>query len=214
MIHKKWVIFFMHSYYIYDENLFLDFTNLKLIVMKKIAVMLADGFEEIEAISIIDILRRAQLDLLTISIMGKKSVVGAHNIEVIADDLFENVDFTDFNTIILPGGMPGATNLNAHDGLKKLILNFTETKKQLAAICAAPLVFGNLGILQGQKAVCYPGFESYLTGADVLDLPVVESNNIITAHGPGAAAKFALKLVEKLGSEDVANTIAKQMLIS
>lgn len=182
--------------------------------MEKIAVMLADGFEEIEAISIIDVLRRANLEVITVSIMNSKSVFGAHKVEVIADEMFAEVDFTNVGTIVLPGGMPGASNLDAHNGLKKIIASFAESKKQLAAICAAPLVLGNLGILNGQKACCYPGFESYLTGADVLNLPVIKSNNIITGHGPGAAIKFALKIVETLVSEKEATNIAKQMLVA
>jgi len=180
---------------------------------KKIAVHLANGFEEIEAISIIDVLRRADLDVVTISVTGKLEVNGAHQIKVLADELFENVDYSRIFMIVLPGGMPGASNLNAHEGLKAQIVKFNEEKKLLAAICAAPLVYGNLGILNGKQAVCYPGFEKYLKGAEILNQPVAESGNVITGRGPGAAIQFALKLVEKLVSVEKAELLGSQMLV-
>ena len=180
---------------------------------KKIAVHLADGFEEIEAISIIDVLRRAGLSVVTVSVTGKLEVNGAHQIKVLADVLFENVDYSRIYMIVLPGGMPGASNLNAHEGLRQQIKIFVAEDKQLAAICAAPLVFGNLGILEGKQAVCYPGFESNLKGADILQVPVVESGNIITGRGPGVAIQFALKIVEKLVSAEKAEILAGQMLV-
>ncbi len=181
---------------------------------KKIAVHLADGFEEIEAVSIIDVLRRAGLDVLVVSVTGKMDVLGAHQIIVMADVLFEKVNYDEIYMIVLPGGMPGAANLDAHAGLKGQIMNFVAENKQLAAICAAPLVFGNLGILEGEKAVCYPGFEGYLKDAEVLKIPVVESGNIITGRGPGVAIQFALKIVEKAVSVEKAELLAKQMLVT
>jgi len=180
---------------------------------KKIAVHLAEGFEEIEAVSIIDVLRRAGLDVVTISVTGKLEVNGAHQIKVLADELFENVDYSRIYMIVLPGGMPGASNLNAHEGLKAQIVRFNDANKPLAAICAAPLVYGNLGILHSRQAVCYPGFEKYLKGAEVLSVPVVESGNVITGRGPGVAIQFALKLVEKLVSAEKAELLAGQMLV-
>lgn len=180
---------------------------------KKIAVHLANGFEEIEAISIIDVLRRADLDVVTVSITGKLEVNGAHQIKVLADTLFESVDYSDIYMIVLPGGMPGASNLNAHEGSKTQIVKFNNENKQLAAICAAPIVFGNLGILEGKEAVCYPGFESHLKGADILQVPVVDAGNILTGRGPGVAIQFALKIVEKIVSSEKAELIASQMLV-
>jgi 4-methyl-5(b-hydroxyethyl)-thiazole monophosphate biosynthesis len=180
---------------------------------KRIAVHLADGFEEIEAISIIDVLRRAGLEVVTVSISDKTEVNGAHQIKVLADVVFDNVNYNDIDMIVLPGGMPGASNLNAHQGLKSQILKFNEANKPLAAICAAPLVFGNLGILKSKEAACYPGFEEYLKGANVLFQPVIESGNITTGRGPGVAIQFALKLVSKLVSPEKAESLAKQMLV-
>jgi len=182
-------------------------------MIKKIAVHLANGFEEIEAITIIDVLRRAGLDVLVVSISGKLEVAGAHDIAVVADILFENVNYENVGMIILPGGMPGASNLNAHEGLKNTILKFNAENKPLGAICAAPLVYGNLGLLKGKKAVCYPGFEDQLKGAEVLMVPVIKSGNIITGRGIGAALKFALSIVEDLISKEKADLLAKQMLV-
>lgn len=180
---------------------------------KKIAVHLANGFEEIEAISIIDVLRRADLNVLVISVTGRLEVEGAHHLKVIADKLFEEVNYGEVSMIVLPGGMPGAANLDAHQGLKAQITKFNAENKPLAAICAAPLVYGNLGILEGKQAVCYPGFEKYLKGAEILDKLVAESGNVITGRGPGAAIPFALKIVEKHVSAEKAETIASQMLV-
>jgi 4-methyl-5(b-hydroxyethyl)-thiazole monophosphate biosynthesis len=183
------------------------------IMKKKIAVHLADGFEEIEAVTIIDVLRRAELDVLVISISENLEVAGAHQIKVIADVLFEQVNYEEIFMIVLPGGMPGAANLDDHAGLKLQISQFNANNKLLAAICAAPLVYGNLGILAGKQVVCYPGFEKYLKGAEILNIPVVESGNMITGRGPGAAIQFALKIVEKAVSIEKAESIARQMLV-
>lgn len=179
----------------------------------KIAVHLADGFEETEAISIIDVLRRADIEVIIVSMTGKLEVTGAHHIKVLADTLFEKVDYNDVFMMVLPGGMPGASNLDAHMGLKKQIQMFNQQNKPLAAICAAPMVLGNLGILKGKQAVCYPGFEKYLKEAEVLMVPVVESGNVITGRGIGAALEFALKIVEKAVSEEKAKLIAQQILV-
>lgn len=181
---------------------------------KKIAVHLADGFEEIEAVSIIDVLRRADLDVAIVSVTGKTEVTGAHQIKLMADVLFEKVNYSEIYMIVLPGGMPGAANLDAHVGLNTQIRKFVDENKQLAAICAAPLVFGNLGILKGKQAVCYPGFEKYLKGAEVLNISVVESGNIITGRGPGVAIQFALKIVEKAVSAEKAELLSRQMLVT
>ncbi|HAQ19292.1 MAG TPA: DJ-1 family protein [Prolixibacteraceae bacterium] len=180
---------------------------------RKIAVHLADGFEEIEAVSIIDVLRRAEIEVVTVSVTGTTKVKGAHELYVIADVLFDQVNYDEIYMIVLPGGMPGAANLEAHSGLKAQIKKFNSENRPLAAICAAPMVFGNLGILDGKKAVCYPGFEKYLKGAEVLLVPVVESGNFITGRGPGAAIKFALNIVEKAVSREKAELLASQMLV-
>ena len=180
---------------------------------KKIAVHLAEGFEEIEAVSIIDVLRRADIEVVVVSVTGKLEVPGAHQLKILADILFEQVDYGEIYMIVLPGGMPGAANLDAHSGLKAIIRSFSSGNKPLAAICAAPLVYGNMGLLEGMQAVCYPGFEKYLKGAEVLSVPVVESGNFITGRGPGVAIAFALKIVEKAVSVGKAEQLARQMLV-
>jgi len=179
----------------------------------QIAVHLADGFEEIEAVTIIDVLRRADIDVSVVSVTGKLEVTGAHQLKVIADLLFEEVNYDEISMIVLPGGMPGATNLDAHLGLTEQITKFNAANKSLAAICAAPLVLGNLGVLEGKKAVCYPGFERYLKGAEVIAIPVVESGNVITGRGVGAALEFALKIVDKVVSPEKAESLKIQMMI-
>ncbi len=181
--------------------------------MKKIAVHLASGFEEIEAITIIDVLRRAGFNVTTVSIQENKLVVGSHKIPVLADMLFEEVDYKAIDMIILPGGMPGSKNLDQHEGLKSKILSFHNAQKPLGAICAAPLVFGHLNILNGKDAVCYPGYEAELYGAHVKMAPALVSGNVFTGRGVGAALAFSLKIVEMLDSKEKAEKLAKAMLV-
>lgn len=202
------IIFFLQTF-INDLSLI----KKRIAMKKQIAVHLAEGFEEIEAVSIIDVLRRADIKVIVVSVTGKLEVAGAHQLKILADTLFEDVNYNDLFMIVLPGGMPGASNLDAHAGLKAQIKHFSDENKPLAAICAAPLVFGNMGILKGKQVVCYPGFESYLKGAEVLNVPVIESENFITGRGPGAAIQFALKIVEKAVSVEKAELVAKQMLV-
>ena len=181
--------------------------------MDQIIVHLADGFEEVEAVTIVDVLRRAGLDVIIVSVSGKLLVRGSHHIEIKADALFEDVDYTHGKMIILPGGMPGAKNLNGHEGLRSEILNYNKSNKFLAAICAAPLVFGNLGILTGKRAVCYPGFEAQLAGAEISDAPYMVDEHIITGRGVGAALKFSLEIVRILTGEKQATQLRKNLLV-
>lgn len=180
--------------------------------MHNVTVHLATGFEEIEAVSIIDVLRRAEINVNVVSLTGELEVIGSHNIRIIADSLFDDVDFHEVDMIVLPGGMPGANNLNVHVGLREQILNFHEKQKKLAAICAAPMVFGNLGILKDVKATCYPGFENQMHGAIATGEDVEVSGHIITGKGAGVAMKFALKIVELLKSKGVAKKLADKMI--
>lgn len=125
--------------------------------MIKVSVLLADGFEEIEALTVVDLLRRAQIYVDTISIMEDYTVHGAHGINIQTEDLFEEVNFVESDMIVLPGGMPGTTNLNAHEGVRRVVKDFAAEGKPIAAICAAPTVLGNLGLLKGKRITCYPG---------------------------------------------------------
>ncbi|MDP4185280.1 MAG: DJ-1/PfpI family protein [Bacteroidota bacterium] len=181
--------------------------------MKKVCVHLASGFEEVEAISIVDVLRRADILVETISMTGNLSVTGAHNITLLADRLFEDTDYDQVEMIVLPGGMPGSLNLDKHEGLKAQIIKFHQQSKPLAAICAAPIVYGHLGILKNQQAVCYPGFEAHLTGAKLVDAPAVHSGNFITGKGPGTALLFALAIVEHFKGKDAAVQIKRGMCL-
>ena len=181
--------------------------------MNNLYVHLAEGFEEIEAMTIIDVLRRAGLNVISVSVTGNRIVKGSHNIEMKADLLFDDVDFESGEMIILPGGMPGSKNLNEHAGLKQQIVEYQKSGKYLAAICAAPIVFGNLGILNGKRAVCYPGYEAHLTGADVQSNSYIVDSNIITGRGVGAALNFSLEIVRILAGEERALQLRKAMLV-
>lgn len=177
-----------------------------------IYVFLATGFEDIEALGFVDVCRRASLPLTTVSITGNKVVTSAHGVGIVADSLFEDHNYEDAELLYLPGGMPGATNLDSHEGLRGLILQHHADGKPLAAICAAPLVYGNLGLLEGVKATCYPGFEDYLTGADTCGDLVVCDGQFFLGKGPGAVLKLSYESVARLCGEDIARQICEGML--
>ena len=181
--------------------------------MKKVALFLANGFEEIEALGTVDILRRAQIPVITVSITDDKVVTGAHNVPVTADAIFSETDFKDIEILVLPGGMPGAKHLNEHEGLKKLIAEYNSKGKQIGAICAAPMVLGGLGILDGKKATTYPGFEPELIGAKVTGENVVIDGNITTGKGPGLVFEFALRLVEQIAGLQARRGVQEGLLL-
>ncbi|MGD2035055.1 MAG: DJ-1/PfpI family protein [Bacteroidales bacterium] len=181
--------------------------------MKKAFVHFAEGFEEIEALTIVDVLRRAEIPVSMISVTGNLTVTGAHDIRVTTDVLFEDADYDEAELLILPGGTPGAYNLNAHEGLKEQLKMFHDGQKRIAAICAAPLVLGGLHILENKKATCYPGYENELLGASLSTDKVVKSGKVITSRGPGTALDFALELVAELKGPEAANQLAKGMLV-
>ena len=180
--------------------------------MKKVYVFLADGFEEIEGLTVVDILRRADIETKMVSVTGKKAVTGSHGIEVQADLLFEEMDPAQGMMYVLPGGMPGTRFLAAHEELGKVLTEAASSGKKVAAICAAPSVLGGLGLLKGKKAVCYPGFEGQLTGADVTTEEVEVSGNITTSRGMGTAIPFALALVEQLKDSKTAEELGKSII--
>lgn len=166
--------------------------------MSKVVVFLADGFEEIEGLTVVDMLRRAGITVITASIQPRKEVAGAHKITVLADELVEDIDFGTVDMVVLPGGMPGTLNLGACKKVTDTVQEFFQAGKEVAAICAAPSVLGDLGILQGKEATCYPGFEERLVGAKTVKEPVVADGNVTTSRGMGTAIPFAGKLIEKL----------------
>ena len=181
--------------------------------MKKVFIFLAEGFEETEAVATIDVLLRGGLDVTSVSVSGNLPVTGAHGITVKADVLFEETDFSSGTMLVLPGGMPGASNLNAHAGVKTLLKQYAENGKKIAAICAAPLVLGSLDLLQGKKATAYPGFESTLKGAIFVKDNVVKDGSVITGRGPGFALDFGLAIVEELAGKTTADEVASGLLV-
>ena len=180
--------------------------------MPKTAIFLADGFEEIEALTVVDLLRRANIEISTVSIMGRKNVTGSHNITVEADALLEETDFDSLDMLILPGGMPGTTNLADCKALTDKIKEFDEKDKMLCAICAAPTVFGKLGILKGKKACCFPGREDDLLGADVRTSSVTRDGHFITSRGMGTAIDFGLAIIEHYQGSDAATSMASKIV--
>ncbi len=194
-----------------DFNYFMNESKYR--TMGTVYVFFADGFEEIEALTVVDTLRRAGMNVEIVSVTPDEIVVGAHDVSLLCDINFENCDFFDADLLLLPGGMPGAAALDKHVGLRKLILDFAAKSKPIGAICAAPMVLGKLGLLKGKKATCYPGFEQYLEGAECVNEHVVRDGNIITAMGPGAAMEFALAIVEMLSGKEKVDELAEAMCV-
>lgn len=181
--------------------------------MGTVYVFLADGFEEVEAFTSVDVLRRAGLNLDMVSVTPDEIVTGAHDVPVLCDRNIANCDFYDAELVLLPGGMPGAAILEKSPELRKLILKFAEQNKPIAAICAAPMILGKLGLLKGRKATCYPGFEQYLEGADFTNAMVERDGNIITGKGPGAAMEFALTVVDLLLGKEKVQELKEAMCV-
>lgn len=175
-------------------------------------VHLATGFEEVEALTVIDLLRRAGIEVKSVSITGERRVMGTHNIPVEADITFEEANYGECDMIVLPGGLPGADYLGEHEGLTAQIRDFAANDKYLAAICAAPQVFGAQGVLEGKKATIYPSMEGCLTGAEPQDEIVVVDGKIITSMGPATAMPFALKLIEVLKGKEDSDAVASGLL--
>lgn len=163
--------------------------------MRKIAVFFGEGYEEIEALTVVDICRRGGLEVEMVSITDERAATGSHGITVQTDRIFREADFGGYDMLVLPGGMPGTKNLEAHGGLMAQVDAFYAAGKYIAAICAAPSIFGHRGILKGRRACSYPGFESHLEGAQVTAGPVEISDNVVTSRGMGTAIDFALAIV-------------------
>ncbi|MBD5289205.1 MAG: DJ-1 family protein [Bacteroides sp.] len=183
--------------------------------MRESYVFLADGFEELEAISAIDILRRGGMNIKTVSITASLQVTGAHGVTMKADLLYDNTLFKSPSWLILPGGMPGATNLYEFAPLQGLLEQQARSENgRIAAICASPaVVLGQLGLLEGEDATCYPGFEELLRGATVKPEPIVVSGKFVLGNGPANAPAWALKIVEEACGREVAREVATGMLL-
>mgnify|MGYP000934150728 CR=1 FL=1 len=181
--------------------------------MKSAFVFLATGFEETEAIGTVDVLRRAGIQAATVSITGSKLVTGSHQVTIEADYLLEEAPLANAAALILPGGLPGATNLNACVPLKEALLQQYRDGGIVAAICAGPITFGKLGIVNGKNVTCYPGFEDELKGCNYKEELVVTDGNIITGRGPAAAVPFAFEILKHTKPEKV-EEIKKGMLFN
>lgn len=177
-----------------------------------IYLYLAKGFEEIEALTVVDVLRRADVPIKTVSLEKTREVIGKSGIPVVADILFDQVDYKNAYMLVLPGGQPGTSNLMNNEDLMEKVKEFNLEGKYLAAICAAPMILGELGILTGKKATIYPGMESYLNQGEYRDMPVVVDGNVITSQGPFTAMEFALELVNILKDLNSKEETAKGLL--
>lgn len=176
----------------------------------KAALFMIDGFEETEALTTVDILRRGQVDVTTISLGSGKMLTGGHNMRVEADEMFGDMILQDFDMLLIPGGTIAYME---HEGLMKMLRKYADEGKKLGAICAAPAVFGQLGILHEKRAVCYPGMEKWLAGASIAQDIVVTDGNITTSKGPGTTVYFALRVLEILRGKDVADEVAQRFLV-
>ena len=180
--------------------------------MEKLVIFMADGCEEIEGLTVVDLLRRAGFRIDMISIQPTKRVVGAHGIAFEADRTAEETDADAYDGVILPGGMPGTLHLKAHPAVREAVQRFDRAGKLVAAICAAPTVLADCGVLQGKKAICYPGLEDQLTGAEVITAPVIRDGNVITSRGMGTAIPFGLAVVAFYQGQDRADALARDIV--
>ena len=180
--------------------------------MKKIGVFFAEGYEEIEALTVVDICRRCGLGVDMVSVTEELMVTGSHGIGVRMDKGFSSADFQEYDMAVLPGGMPGTKNLEAHEALMAQVDAYYAGGKYVAAICAAPSIFGHRGILKGRRACCYPGMEAHLEGAEVTAGPVEIADNVITSRGMGTAMDFALAIVEVLCGKEKAQEMAEAVV--
>lgn len=180
--------------------------------MSKLGIFMADGCEEIEGLTVVDLVRRAGIEIEMISVSGEKTVTGSHKIAFQTDVSKADADYASYDGIVLPGGMPGTTNLMEDDTVNRVIKEFATSGKLVAAICAAPSVLGNAGLLEGKKATCYPGVESKLTGADFVTDPVAKDGNIITSRGLGTAIEFAAEIVAYLLDESAAKSLKESVV--
>ncbi len=180
--------------------------------MSRVCIFFAEGYEEIEALTVVDLLRRAGIEAETVSVTGEKTVTGSHRIPVIMDKLFDEVDFTKVDMIVLPGGMPGTKNLEAFTPLMEQVDAFYEKGKYVAAICAAPSILGHRGILQGKRACSFPEFESHLEGAEITRNSVEIAGNVITSRGMGCAIDFGLMIIAAFMGREASEALSRKIV--
>lgn len=180
--------------------------------MSKLGIFMADGCEEIEGLTVVDLVRRAGIEIEMISVSGEKNVTGSHKIAFQTDISKADADFASYDGIVLPGGMPGTTHLMEDETVNRVIKEFAQDGKLVAAICAAPSVLGNAGLLEGKTATCYPGVEGKLTGANFVTNSVAKDGNIITSRGLGTAIDFAAEIVAYLNGKIVADKLKTSII--
>ena len=177
-----------------------------------IAVFFANGYEEIEALTVVDLTRRVGIETWMVSITDEKAVTGSHGITVSMDKTLKEVDFEQVDMIVLPGGMPGTLNLEACEPLMDKVKEFDAAGKYISAICAAPTVFGHLGLLRDKKACCYPGMEDGLEGAEVTYDATAVADHILTSRGMGTAIEFGLQIIARFQGQEAADEMAAKIV--
>ena len=195
------------------QKIFMDFIKERMNrIMSKVYIFFADGFEDIEGLTVVDLMRRAGIDIQTVSIKETKEIRTSHGIDLLTDRTFGECDFSDADMLVIPGGMPGTNYLRDHEGLAELLKKQYEAGKWVAAICAAPSVFGGLGFLKDRKATSYPGCLDGIPVGEYTEEPVAVDGNVVTSRGVGTAIAFALKLIEVLISKEKADEIAASIV--
>lgn len=180
--------------------------------MSQVCIFFAPGLEEIEGLTVVDLMRRANIPVKIVSVADTLDIIGTHNIRITADALLSDMDFSDTRMLVLPGGAPGTCNLEACNPLTDLLKDFYSQGKYIGAICAAPMILGHLGFLEGRKATCYPGFEKDLHGAEFVTDAAVVDGHIITSRGLGTAIEFATALIALLKDEETAQSIKEEVM--
>lgn len=182
--------------------------------MAKVYEFMANGTEEIEALTVIDVLRRGGVDARMVSITGSEYIESSHGIVIKCDTTIEQADLSDADFLLLPGGLPGSTNLLEHEGVREALMKQAADGKRIGAICAAPMVLGDLGLLRGKRATCYPGFEKYMDGAEYTQDIFTVDGNIITGCGPAATLPYSYAILEMLTDKDTAEGQKEGMMFN
>lgn len=182
--------------------------------MAKVYEFLANGTEEVEALITVDILRRGGVDVRMVSTTGSEYIESSHGVVIKCDEMIEDSDFSDADMLLLPGGLPGSTNLLVHQGVRKAISEHYAAGKKVGAICAAPMVLGDLGILKGKKATCYPGNEDTMIGAEYTHELYTIDGNVITGEGPAATFPYAYAILEMLTNKETAEKLKEGMMFN
>lgn len=179
--------------------------------MSKVTVFIADGTEEVECLTIVDLLRRAGIDVRLVSIMESQTVLSSHKVTIVADGQFDTEDYSDSDMLFIPGGMPGVTNMLAHEGLKDLIKRFNAEGKRLGAVCAGPSVLGQAGVLEGKKATCFPGWEDKLNCGEYTGALVQTDGLVITGRGLGACIEEGLEIIRIFKGDEASSDIKRRI---